>query len=75
MVATSHHSGNDGEQAATIEFLASPDAYGGRIDTVKRIDTHAAIVEASGVMVGTSCGIDHAYVPREAVTPRPTTHP
>ena len=38
-------------------------------------DTHAAIVEASGVMVGTSCGIDHAYVPREAVTPRPTTRP
>ena len=78
------HGGYEGpaEIAEGTEVLYTPGgARWARVGTGRFVvrwgptDTHAAIVEASGVMVGDSCGIEHAWVPREAVTPRPTSAP
>ncbi|MGP0040926.1 MAG: AAA family ATPase [Rhodomicrobium sp.] len=38
----------DGSQVAVIEFLSSPEAYPGTVESVSRIGTHAAIVFLAG---------------------------
>jgi len=78
------HGGYEGPAEITegTEVLYTPDgARWATVGTGRYVvrwgprDTHAAIVEAGGIFVGDSCGITHAYVPRGAVTARPTSQP
>ena len=48
----------DKNQGAVMEFLSRPEAYGGGVDRVERIDTHISAVFVAG---------DHAYKLKKAV--------